>query len=58
MIPVNKIENLIKIYADLEKELSSGSVDKKEYASKSKNILTWEVLLIKQENILILKKKK
>ena len=36
MIPVNKIENLIKIYADLEKELSSGSVDKKEYASKSK----------------------
>ena len=36
MIPVNKIENLIKIYVDLEKELSSGSVDKKEYASKSK----------------------
>ena len=36
MIPVNKIENLIKIYADLEKELSSGSVDKKEYVSKSK----------------------
>ena len=36
MIPVNKIENLIKIYADLEKELSSGSVDKKKYASKSK----------------------
>ena len=36
MIPVNKIEYLIKRYSDLEKELSSGSVDKKEYAKKSK----------------------
>ena len=36
MIPVNKIEYLIKRYSDLEKELSSGSVDKKEYAAKSK----------------------
>ena len=58
MIPVNKVENLIKIYADLEKELSSGSVDKKEYASKSKKYSSLGVLLIKQENILILKKKK
>jgi len=36
MIPVNKIEYLIKRYNELEKELSSGSVDKKKYASKSK----------------------
>jgi len=36
MIPVNKIEYLIKRYSDLEKELSLGSVDKKEYAAKSK----------------------
>ena len=36
MIPVNKIEYLIKRYHELEKELSSGSVDKKKYASKSK----------------------
>ena len=36
MIPVNKIEYLIKRYSDLEKELSSGSVDKKEYGEKSK----------------------
>ena len=38
MIPVNKIEYLIKRYNELEKELSSGSVDKKKYASKSKEI--------------------
>ena len=36
MIPIEKIKYLIKRYSDLEKELSSGSVDKKEYASKSK----------------------
>ena len=36
MIPLNQITYLIKSYVDLEKELSSGSVDKKEYASKSK----------------------
>lgn len=36
MIPINTIEYLIKRYNELEKELSSGSVDKKKYASKSK----------------------
>ena len=36
MIPVNKIKKLIKRYNDLEKDLSSGSVNKKEFASKSK----------------------
>ena len=36
MIPKDKIEYLIQRYNDLEKELSSGSIDKKEYVSNSK----------------------
>ena len=36
MIPKDKIEYLINRYKDLEKELSTGAIDKKQYASKSK----------------------
>ena len=36
MIPKDKIEFLVERYSFLEKELSSQTVEKKEYASKSK----------------------
>ena len=36
MIPIKTIEDLIDKHASLEKELSSGSVDKKSFADKSK----------------------
>ena len=36
MIPVKTIEELIVKHSDLEKELSSGEVDKKLFAEKSK----------------------
>ena len=36
MIPIEKIKYLIQRYIDLEKDLSSGSIDKNNYASKSK----------------------
>ena len=58
MIPVNKIENLIKIYADLEKELSSGSVDKKEYASKSKKYSSLESVINQAREYLNFEKEK
>jgi len=36
MLPLKTIEDLIKKHASLEKELSSGEVDKKLFAEKSK----------------------
>ena len=36
MVPIKKIEDLIKKHSNLEKELSSGNVDKKLFAEKSK----------------------
>ena len=36
MIPIKTIEDLINKHASLEKELSSGSIDKKDFAEKSK----------------------
>ena len=36
MIPLKKVEDLIQKHKNLEKELSSGNVDKKLFAKKSK----------------------
>ena len=36
MVPIKKVEDLINKHSNLEKELSSGSVDKKLFAKKSK----------------------
>ena len=36
MIPLKKVEGLIQKHKNLEKELSSGNVDKKLFATKSK----------------------
>ena len=36
MVPIKKVEDLIKKHSNLEKELSSGNVDKKLFAEKSK----------------------
>ena len=36
MIPVNKVRDLISKHENLEKEFSSGKVDKKKFATKSK----------------------
>ena len=36
MIPAKKIEELISRHSKLEKELSSGEIDKKLFADKSK----------------------
>ena len=36
MIPLKKVEDLIQKHKNLEKELSSGNVDKKLFATKSK----------------------
>ena len=36
MIPTKKVEQLVDKYQSLEKELSSGNIDKKDFAIKSK----------------------
>ena len=36
MIPINKVKELISKHEIIEKELSSGEVDKKSFADKSK----------------------
>ncbi len=36
MIPLERVKQIIDTYNDLEKELSSGKVDKKEFVKKSK----------------------
>ena len=36
MIPLNKVKDLINKHNALEKELSSGDIDKKKFADKSK----------------------
>ena len=37
MIPKNKVSDLISKHSSLEKELSSGEIDKKKFAEKSKD---------------------
>ncbi len=37
MLPKTKVQNLISKHAELEKELSSGEIDKKNFAEKSKD---------------------
>ena len=36
MVPISKVQNLISKHQELEKELSSGAIDKKNFAEKSK----------------------
>ncbi len=36
MIPISKVKDLIQRHSLLEKELSSGDIDKKKFAEKSK----------------------
>ena len=36
MVPIKTIQDLISKHASLEKELSSGQIEKKQYAEKSK----------------------
>ena len=36
MIPIEKVKSIVKTYENLEKELASESVDKKDFVNKSK----------------------
>ena len=36
MIPIDKVKQIVDTYNDLEKELASGKIDKKDFVKKSK----------------------
>ena len=58
MIPHKTIEELITKHSILEKDLSSGSIDKKNLLKNQKNILISTILLAKPSHIVLLSLKK
>ena len=51
MIPIKKIEELISKHKNLEIELSSGNVDKKLFATKSKEYADLNEIIEEAKNI-------
>ena len=58
MIPLDKVRELISSYENLEKELSSGEINKKNFAEKSKEYSDLKDIIIEAKEYLSLKKKK
>ena len=58
MIPQDKVRDLISKHQNLEKELSSGKIEKKNLLTYLKNIQILTISLIMQGNIFYLKKRK
>ncbi len=58
MIPLKTIEDLISKHSILEKELSSGEMDKKLFAEKSKEYSDLNDVLMTLENIFLMRGKK
>ena len=56
MIPVNKVKEIIKKHETLEKELSSGTIEKKLFASKSKEYSELNAVIINAKDYLIFNK--
>ncbi len=50
MIPINKVRDLISRHKELETELSSGSIDKKKFAEKSKEYSDLNDIIIEAKN--------
>jgi len=58
MIPLKKVEELIQKHKNLEKELSSGNVDKKLFATKSKEYSGLDEIINQAKNYLSFEKSK
>ena len=52
MIPLKKVEELIQKHKNLEKELSSGNIDKKLFATKSKEYSDLDEIIHNANNYL------
>ena len=51
MVPLQKVKEIVDKYESLEKELSSGSINSKLFAKKSKEYSRLKVLLALQKDI-------
>ena len=58
MVPIKKVEDLIKKHSNLEKELSSGNVDKKLFAEKSKEYSDLNEIIEETKNYISFEKNK
>ena len=56
MIPVDKVREIIKKHETLEKELSSGAIEKKQFASKSKEYSELNTVISHAKDYLIFDK--
>ena len=56
MIPVDKVREIIKKHEILEKELSSGAIEKKQFASKSKEYSELNTVISHAKDYLIFDK--
>ena len=58
MVPIKKVEDLIKKHSNLEKELSSGNVDKKLFAEKSKEYSDLNEIIKEAKDYILFEKNK
>ena len=58
MLPKTKVNNLISKHAELEKELSSGEIDKKSFAEKSKEYSELNEIINEAKEYILFEKNK
>ena len=58
MLPLDKVRDLISKHNSLEKDLSSGNVDKKKYAEKSKEYSDLNEIINEANEYLLFEKEK
>ena len=58
MIPLEKVKKIINTYEALEKELSSGNIDKKNFAKKSKEYSNIREIINEARSYVSFKKEK
>ena len=58
MIPLDKVKQIVSTYETLEKELTSGNIDKKDFVKKSKEYSSIGAIINQTKNYLGFKKEK
>lgn len=58
MLPTAKVNNLIRRHAELEKELSSGEINKKNFAEKSKEYSELNEIIKEAKEYILFEKNK
>ena len=58
MIPVEKIKSIVSKYENLEKDLASGNIDKKDFVKKSKEYSSIGEIVDQARSYLVFEKEK